>query len=68
MEFFRFKKAKHISREVFGMQKRPALRGLDLGICRTSKLKPTFFKRDNEKNDHVRVKCSCMVVFCITSL
>ena len=24
---------------------------------------PTFFKWDNLKNDHVRVKCSCMVVF-----
>lgn len=24
---------------------------------------PTFFKRDNLKNGHVRVKCSCMVVF-----
>ena len=23
----------------------------------------TFFKRDNLKNNHVRVKCSCMVVF-----
>ena len=24
---------------------------------------PTFFKRDNLKNGHVRVKCSCTVVF-----
>ena len=35
--------------------KKHALRGLDLGICQNKQFKPTFFKRDNLKNDHVRV-------------
>lgn len=49
-------------------KKRAPVKRLNLGICKTSKLKPTFFKRDNEKNDHVRVQYSCMVVFFMSLL
>ena len=43
-------------------KKNTPLRGLNLGICQNKQIWADLLQAGQQKNDHVRVKCSCMVV------